>query len=151
VEEASMILDKFRIGIDIHGVLDHHPEKFIKLAKCILVLQNFYSTDVQVHIISGPKKETIMKELSWLCRKHNQSRPFWTEVHSIVDYIKENDIPHYYTDDGHLWTKDKSDWDRVKGKIAKDLDLDLHFDDSAEYEEHFPPGVFSHVKRRRAA
>lgn len=132
-----------KLGLDIHGVLDHHPEKYIKLAKGIM------KAGGEVFVITGPTIEKAEKELFELAEKYNRRIPFWDNIFSIVDYIVSNKIPHYWLDNGHLWTDNKSDWDKVKGLIAKELNLDLHLDDSPEYEEFFEPGVFCLVKRRR--
>ena len=133
-----------RIGIDIHGVLDHHPEKFIKLAKFTRKNGGF------IYIITGPKKEKALKELYHIADGYNSGYCFWDEVYSIVDYIKTNKIPHHYTDDGYLWTNKEEDWDKIKGELARNLELDLHFDDSENYRKYFPAGVFCHVERKVA-
>lgn len=139
-----------RIGLDIHGVLDHHPEKFIALAKNIRALNNYYQTDNQVFILTGPPIERAEKELIELANKYNNGYQFWDDIWSIVDYIKANNIPHHYVDEKHLWTDKKEDWNRIKGVLAEALRLDLHFDDSIEYAKYFPSGVFCHVERRKA-
>lgn len=141
-----------RIGLDIHGVLDHHPERFIKLAYTNMA--SAYGVDrnkenFKVIILTGPTKEKALAELEQIAFKYNGGYQFWDEVYSIVDYIVDNNIPHHYNDKGRLWTNKLEDWDEVKGKLAKELKLDLHFDDSLEYEKYFPPGVFCHVKRRK--
>jgi hypothetical protein len=144
-----------RIGLDIHGVLDHHPEKFIKLAYTIMGCADGYEKEdperenFKVFVITGPKKEKAIKELEAIANKYNGGYQFWDEVYSIVDYIIENDIPHIEKESGHIWTLVHKDWNEAKGKISKELELDLHFDDSVEYEEYFEPGVFCHVKRRK--
>lgn len=136
-----------RIGIDIHGVLDRSPQKYIELAQSLRCMNNFYERDNEVHIITGPPKEKALQELSLIARAYNQGRPFWDHVHSIVDWVKDNHIPHYYDDKGQLWTEDEDEWNMIKGKVASAYKLDLHFDDTLKYKEYFDPGVFVHVER----
>ena len=138
-----------KVGIDIHGVLDHHPEKFIEFARQIKHLGCYYPSENMVYIVTGLSREKALKELQVFADQYAYGIPFWDEVYSIVDYVKENNIPHHYTEDGHLWTNNKDDWDAVKGMISRKLKLDLHFDDSPEYEEYFEPGVFCLVKREK--
>lgn len=132
-----------RIGIDIHGVLDHHPERFIKLAMAAR------KSNGVVHILTGPSSDKAAIELNRLAEEYNGGEVFWHMIHSIVDHVVDNDIPHVVKEDGHVWTMVHDDWNRVKGDISKELNLDLHFDDSKEYEPYFEPGVFCHVERRK--
>jgi hypothetical protein len=143
------------LGLDIHGVLDHHPERFIKRA-----LENWEakSQAPRIHeaqstymnyVITGPRREKALKELQVLADKFNGGKPFWDEVYSIVDFIVENNIPHTTDEKGHVWTLVNEDWNKVKGILASKLKLDMHYDDSMDYEPYFPPGVFCYVKRRR--
>jgi hypothetical protein len=145
-----------RIGIDIHGVLDHHPEKFIKLAYSIhdaFRNRSGFGEDISdqycVHVLTGPTRKKAEKELFVLADRYNKGVRFWDEIHSIVDYVIENNIPHHHTEDGHVWTDKEEDWDRVKGELASKLNLDLHYDDSEAYRKYFPAGVFCHVERKR--
>ncbi|MDD3412583.1 MAG: hypothetical protein PHY47_01150 [Lachnospiraceae bacterium] len=144
-----------RIGLDIHGVLDHYPEKFIKIAieniqakgaaAKIAEAQDLYRN----YVITGPTRAKALKELQALADQYNGGQPFWDEVFSIVDYIVENDIPHTVDEKGHVWTLVNEDWNKVKGILAKELKLDIHYDDSMEYEQYFPAGVFCYVRRRK--
>lgn len=110
-------------------------------AKCI-------SGGGRTFIITGPSKEKALTELKDFADKYNDGYQFWTEVYSIVDYIKENDIPHFEDEKGHVWALKDQDWNSVKGKLAIELGLDLHIDDTEEYGEYFPPGVFLHLKNK---
>ena len=122
-----------RIGLDIHGVLDHHPEKYIELAKCVRA----GAPANRVYVITGPSKEKAREELLVL----SKGFIFWDEIYSIVDYIKEHNIPHTTTKDGKVWTLVNEDWNKVKGLLCEELKLDLHIDDSVEYEQYFPAGA----------
>lgn len=129
-----------RLGLDIHGVLDKYPEKMIKLA------QETMANGGRVYIITGPPGELARKELIALMTTHMISKPFWNQIFSIVDYIKEKKIPNYTDINGHVWALREHDWNAVKGSIAKEIALDLHIDDSPQYAEYFPPGVFCLMK-----
>lgn len=129
-----------RLGLDIHGVIDKYPDKMIKLA------QDTLEKGGRVYIITGPPVETARKELSAIMAERLMVRPFWTQIFSIVDYMKLKGIPNYTDTNGHVWALREHDWNAVKGKIAKELALDLHIDDSPAYGEYFPPGVFVLMK-----
>ena len=129
------------LGLDIHGVLDHHPKKYIELAMCVRA----GAPANKVYVITGPSKDKARQELLAL----SNGLIFWDEIHSISDYIRENNVPFTEDERGHLWTLTTDDWDKVKGTICKQLKIDLHIDDSPNYEKYFPPGVFCCVKRRK--
>ncbi|MDD3412536.1 MAG: hypothetical protein PHY47_00895 [Lachnospiraceae bacterium] len=147
-----------KIGLDIHGVLDHHPERFIKIA-----LENWDAFEWGLHaerednnrnnyvnyIITGPTKEKALIELQALADKYNNGAPFWDEIYSIVDYIKEYNVPYTVNDKGQIWALHEDDWNKIKGILAHKLELDIHYDDSLCYEKYFPAGVFCYVVRRK--
>ena len=129
-----------RLGLDIHGVIDKYPEKMIKLA------QDTLKRDGRVYLLTGIDGETARQEMINLMSKHMITKPFWNQIYSIVDFIKQKNIPHHFDKNGNLWTLREREWNSVKGKIAVELALDLHIDDSEKYGEYFPPGVFCLMK-----
>jgi uncharacterized protein YlaN (UPF0358 family) len=60
--------------------------------------------------------------------------------------MKQKGIPNYTDINGHVWALRDKDWNAVKGLIAVEMDLDMHIDDSPQYEEYFPRGVFVLIK-----
>ena len=131
-----------KLGLDIHGVIDKYPEKMIKLA------QDTMKKGGRVYIITGPPVEKARQEMINLMATHHVSKPFWNQIYSIVDWMKAKNIPHYTDTNGHVWALRERDWNAVKGQIAVELGLDLHIDDSEEYGEYFPPGVFCYMKNK---
>jgi hypothetical protein len=132
-----------RLGLDIHGVIDTYPEKMIELA------QNTIKLGGKVFIITGPPIQKAKPELFNIMDKYGVKTPFWDKIYSIVDYMKENGIRTRVDSEGQVWAINDEDWNAVKGKIAKDIQLDLHIDDTEAYGEYFPPGVFCHMKRAK--
>lgn len=131
-----------KLGLDIHGVIDKYPEKMIKLA------QDTMARGGRVYIITGPPADKARQEMIDLMTTHHVSKPFWNQIYSIVDWMKQKGIPHWTDPKGHVWALREKDWNSVKGQIAVELGLDLHIDDSEEYGEYFPPGVFVHMKNK---
>jgi len=125
-----------KISIDVHGVLNQFPEKFIKLSNIVRAAGG------KVFIITGPPAKRVEKELLVIAQNHNGCAVFWDELHSVSDYVIDNGITHSIDDKGNLWTADGKEWDEIKSKITKNLGVDLHFDDSEEYKEYFEKGVF---------
>ena len=60
----------------------------------------------------------------------------FTEVRSVLDYHRSIGTK-IWEDDNGLWM-DNDTWNRTKGEFAKELDLDIHFDDTKRYFEYFP-------------
>jgi hypothetical protein len=131
-----------KLGLDIHGVIDKYPEQMIKLA------QDTMKRGGRVYLITGPPAIKARAEMIELMTKYMISKPFWNQIYSIVDWMKQKGIPHHTDIKGHVWALREHDWNAVKGQIAVELGLDLHIDDSEEYGEYFPPGVFVHMKNK---
>lgn len=128
------------LGLDIHGVIDKYPEQMIKLA------QDTLKNNGRVFIVTGPPADEARKELIALMTTYMISKPFWNNIYSIVDWMKQKGIPHYTKPDGSVWALREKDWNAVKGQIAIDIGLHLHIDDTEEYGQYFPPGVFCLMK-----
>jgi hypothetical protein len=130
----------FKLGLDLHGVIDTHPVRYIKLAN--IILKYSYS---EVHILSGPPMEQLMKELQEIANKYNQGHMFWTHTFSIVEHIKETGVPYNIDDKGHYWCN-KVKWDEAKGLYAKEKGLDLIIDNNSDYYPYCPNGSFLLLK-----
>lgn len=129
-----------KLGLDIHGIIDKYPEQMIRLA------QDTMKKGGRVYIITGAPADEARRKMIALMTKYMISKPFWNQIYSIVDWMKQKSIPNYTKADGSVWALREKDWNAVKGKIAIELGLDLHIDDTAEYGEYFPPGVFCLMK-----
>jgi hypothetical protein len=113
------------IGLDIHGVIDKYPEMFAKLS------MRWREKGHRVYIITGEPAETARPTV-------DDAGVQYDGFFSIVDYHIQNETPSLRQDDkGHYWV-DRQEWLSTKGVIAKEVGLDVHFDDQLEYFEYFP-------------
>jgi len=120
---------KFKLGLDIHGVVDAMPDFFSFLT------DSFIKNGGEVHIITGGR---------WDVEFEKQLNDFgikWTHKFSVYDYLKESDyevIGKVQFPDGTIQKKFKNeDWDKVKGQYCKDNEINLHIDDTLIYNNFF--------------
>ena len=115
--------DKFKVGLDIHGVIDTFPERFKFLSKAL------YESGAEVHIITGIKRDKTVEQLLDECGIR------FTHYFSIVEHLEakgthiewKNMLP--YTDE--------NEWNRAKRDYCKKHNIDFMFDDSPVYKETF--------------
>jgi len=126
-----------RLGLDVHGVIDHIPDHLRKLA--FMTIQ----CNGEVHVITGGDKKRTEDQVNKL------SFPY-THFFSIQDYLNDK----YYHEniglnlmDGKLLYPDWL-WDKAKALYCKENQIDLHIDDSPEYREHFET-PFLYFQRKR--
>ncbi len=126
--EPHKDVDKFKIGIDVHGVIDAMPDFFSFLTQAII------EAGGEVHIITGGSGDTVLEEIRPLNIK-------WTHLFSVYDYMVENFEPEdgvVIFPDGTRQKKFKGkDWDVVKGEYCKKNNIQLHIDDKKAYKEFF--------------
>lgn len=128
----------FKLGLDLHGVIDTYPEKFVKLAKSITV------SGGEVIICTGSAdNEKLHKQLL----SYNNGIIWWTSIFSITDYLKSKNIPHTESADGGIQVENVL-WDQAKGDWAREFNIDLHIDDSPEYGKYFDKGVYLKFNKR---
>ena len=115
-----------KIGLDVHGCIDKFPELFAELTETWIDDSN------EVHVVTGQSRNIVEPQLHKLDIK-------FTHFYSIVDYHK--------TIGTKIWEDDPrgkgiwmgpSDWMPSKGNYAKEVGLNIHFDDSLEYAKFFP-------------
>ena len=120
---------KFKLGLDIHGVVDAMPEFFSFLT------DSFIKNGGEVHIITGGKWD---KEFENLLNSYGVK---WTHKFSIYDYLVENNYEktgEVQFPDGTIQSKFKNeDWDSVKGVYCADNNITLHIDDTMIYNDYF--------------
>ena len=120
---------KFKLGLDIHGVVDAMPEFFSFLT------DSFIKNGGEVHIITGGKWD---KEFENLLNSYGVK---WTHKFSIYDYLVENNYEktgEVQFPDGTIQSKFKDeDWDSVKGVYCADNNITLHIDDTMIYNDYF--------------
>ena len=120
---------KFKLGLDIHGVVDAMPEFFSFLT------DSFIKNGGEVHIITGGKWDKEFEDLL------NSYGVKWTHKFSIYDYLVENNYEktgEVQFPDGTIQSKFKNeDWDSVKGVYCADNNITLHIDDTMIYNDYF--------------
>jgi len=123
-----------KLGLDIHGVLTKDYESFVNLAKCGLW--------EEVHIITGV---TISDKLIEQLKGYNNGKQFWSHLVSIEDELMRVIPAEGFNEKGRPYWDDIV-WNNFKGKYCNENKIDLHFDDSPEYEIHFKRynGSFDH-------
>ena len=113
----------FKIGIDIHGVIDTFPEKFSRLASAL------YKDGAEVHIVTGSKQ---CPNVEALLEKANI--PF-THYFSIVEHLESIGETIEWRDD--LPYADEHQWNIAKRDYCKKHEIDFMIDDSPIYRETF--------------
>jgi len=89
--------------------------------------------DVEIYVISGPPKIDVLKEL-------NQLRIYqgvhYTDVYTIVDFLKEKDVEMWLDYKNTWWASDENWWG-AKAKICEKLNIDLMIDNTNKYKPYF--------------
>jgi hypothetical protein len=120
---------KFKVGLDLHGVIDTLPEFFSFLSDSII------KNGGEVHIITGG---------SWTSDLQNQIKSYgvvWTHHFSVYDFLVEsgsNSEGKHVFIDGTTQTKFPDElWDKVKADYCNSNKIDLHIDDTLTYNNYF--------------
>lgn len=117
-----------RIGIDLHGVIDHDIPTFKGLLAGLMKLGK------EIWIISGPPKADIEAELQRYALKEGEH---YNRVASVVDYLKKKRVKMWLDDKRTWWASDK-DWWAAKGNICKENDIYVLIDDQVRYKAGIP-------------
>ena len=114
-----------RIGLDVHGVLDHpvHGPIFTIFSHDWIMAKH------EVHIITGKEWEKTVDKLKDI-------GVAYTHHFSIADYHKEIGTPMTYKDPENPFL-DSYLWDRTKADYCRQMQIDIHFDDSPVYGQYF--------------
>ena len=115
-----------KIGIDLHGVLDKHPELMKPLMASLI-------KEHEVWIISGPPLKQIYDELDNLGYKKDTH---YHLVMSVVGYLQSRGIA-MWQDEKRNWWSDEKEWWSSKAKICGMLSIDILLDDSKKYAPYF--------------
>jgi hypothetical protein len=116
-------LKPMKVGLDIHGVIDEHPEVFKELS------QRWTDMGHEVHILTGDewsKVRATVDDLGIIYHAH----------FSILDYWRAKDEPSLHLEDTGWWM-DRLLWNRSKGDYASRVGLDIHFDNDKAYIPYF--------------
>jgi hypothetical protein len=124
-----------KVGFDIHGVCDAHPEFFSLISR--LLVEN----GDEVHILTGRRiSDGALKEVVEL----NLS---YTHFFSIADYHTESDTKMHDDENGNPWMDDDI-WDSAKGNYCKEHQIDFCIDDTERYGQYFEtPFAFMKIKK----
>lgn len=114
---------KFKIGLDIHGVLDTFSS-IVKLSQILIVIPS-----VEVHIITGNAYTDKIKDQ--LDKLGVQYEYFF----SITDELAKDGLIEWR--DGYPWCDDNEVWDKAKAEYCKKNNIDLLLDDSEKYGSYF--------------
>ena len=112
-----------KVGFDVHGVIDTFPA-FVNLMNALIADPNF-----EVHIITGLSRAHAPDEIGHIVDLDK------VEYMSVVDYLVECGVPMEWRDG--MPYADKETWDRAKSEYCDEHDIDLIFDDSPTYGQHF--------------
>lgn len=116
----------YKIGIDIHGVLDSDP---IWKDMAYMFMQNGH----EVHIITGSLFPKALSELKKLGLKEGTH---YSHLFSISDsLIMKGEHLRYNVDNTPSFDNDA--WDREKGLYCTKHNISMHFDDTPRYANHF--------------
>ena len=116
---------KFKLGLDIHGVIDSLPEVFAFLSKAVV------DAGGEVHILTGSKIDQAKQELE----KYNIT---YTHLFSIQDYHEKLGTPTKGTHPKYGFPMIDDDvWDLTKGDYCREHNISLHIDDTLIYNDNF--------------
>ena len=114
--------NKFKIGIDYHGVITANPNFFKEFNRYAI------NNNCLIYIISGGHKRDIKKYL-------DEKEIMYSEIWSTVDYYDHKNQVEY-KDDG-TFKVDDTLWDSAKAWYCKQNNINIHIDDSVVYGKYF--------------
>lgn len=121
--------NKIKIGLDVHGVIDTFPEKYLKLVFA------FDPDSIEVHIITGIKRELDDTPVLQFNMDENKQLPYssWFSIHQEC----EDRGIHIEFDAKGRPLVDPEIWDKMKAEYCAKNNIDFMFDDSPSYGKHF--------------
>jgi len=122
-------MNKFKLGLDLHGVIDDMPEEIVFLANAVLAAGG------EVHIITGGSINANTVE------KLEKLNVNYSSLFSVYDYLvtieaESTGIIEFPDGERQLKFKDE-EWNKVKGDYCKKNQISLHLDDTLVYGDHF--------------
>ena len=119
----------FKLGLDVHGVVDALPEFFSFLTEA------FIKNGGEVHIITGghwdEQFQTYLKSMGIQ----------WTHKFSVYDHLIDTGVQitgEIQFPDGTIQKKFTDDaWDKVKAEYCNKMGISLHIDDTLIYNDFF--------------
>jgi len=126
IKICSKTEPKYKIGLDIHGILDTNP-----IWKDIGEM--FISKGYEVHVITGSLFPKALKELKKLGMERHIH---YSHVFSISDTLIMNGNAISYNEDKSPMF-DNLEWDKAKGIYCAEKGIHMHFDDTPRYADYF--------------
>jgi len=111
-----------KIAFDVHGVLDTHQE-FLHMCRM------HYENDDTVYIISG---QPLDEEMQAFLKKHDIK---YHHYFSIETELLKRSIPYNNIYGSKYFPKEH--WNPVKAEICERENIDIIFDDTEVYKQHF--------------
>ena len=132
-----------RYAIDVHGTLADRTPDGVQPSNLFPLLTGLMRAWVkhgeEVYILSGPTASTILEEISSLGLAQGTH---YTGVLSMVDHIKATGVEMWEKPEGSgNWWTTREVWHSVKGQIARDYEIDVVVDDTADYAPAMPEGT----------
>jgi len=120
---------RYKIGLDVHGVIDDIPDFFAFLTDSIV------KNGGEVHILTGG---------SWTQELESQLLRYgikWTHKFSVYDHLIEvgtKIVGEIQFPDGTIQKKfEDGAWDKVKAEYCREHSINLHIDDTLIYNDFF--------------
>jgi len=114
-----------KIGIDIHGVMDRHPDFFKSLISFL------EQTGHTVCVVTGMAGDQAVKDL-----ENAGYDDLCVNLYSMVDYLLNKGVKFDMSDPENPWCDDQIWWD-AKARICQEYGIDYLIDDSYKYESAF--------------
>lgn len=116
---------KFKISIDIHGVIDELPKFFSAMTHSLV------DSGFEVHIVTGGSYKRAEGELEKFNIKY-------THLFSILDHHRSIGTPTFGTHPKYGFALIDDDiWDKTKGEYCEEHNIDMHLDDTLAYGDSF--------------
>jgi hypothetical protein len=123
----------FKIGIDIHGVIDVNPKVWERLLSQM-------SWCIEIYILTGPPASKAAKELEQFGIRRGTH---YDTLLSVCDFLESrgvNKLPNS-TPDNPWYPEDE--WNKAKGLMCGVFGISMLIDDSQGYFAHMPEGTVS--------
>ena len=112
---------KFKLGLDFHGVITRFPIELATLAELIV------SNGGEVHVITGSEDDEVL--MAQLRKNGFEPKVHFTHIFSVTSHLIDN---------GHTPERDKNgepffneaSWDVSKSQYCSQVGITLHVDDS---------------------
>jgi hypothetical protein len=117
-------MNKLKIGIDIHGVIDLKPAFFRTF------IDRARANGHEIHIITGgQKKPKLLNQLKDLGINYDY-------FFSVSDFLIEQGVPVHFEDSNNPWF-DIDQWNKIKSMYCAKQEINIHIDDSDQYGKYF--------------